>query len=675
MNVLKQKQLLKRSHRISKACEICRLRKVKCSGGNPCSQCTKFDETCRYRALYRSPKNGGNSRPHTSESSTMSQDVDLPPFLSITKSSDDMSSMEYFGPASNFSFVNQLNHYIKRLSGHNGPIDEDEGLRKFGMNLMVLKNPVEEFDFTLNSISTSTLNVLLTSYLETWHVPCPLFAAEDLYTLSSQTWKVESASKHLKATLYLILSIGAACSYFKPHSDAGNTSTSASHPTLHLARGFFELSLRTVPDIFSEVSFQAARILLLMSLSACNLGDTAQSYLYCGYAVRVSVAMGLHKVTNFQSSHQHRVWTSIWQWENYWSFCVGRISCCREELPTPTVPKEAFSCSGWGEKNRFPINHEHMRLRVIFGGMCSKIHSQIYDSDDNLMTVLDSVEELSSTIDTEYFGSSDRNLSRSNTESGYDPTDLNMCVEWFWIRIYYLYLQMVINRPFLIFYAYLNNSKAEASISLKEKLKYRSNLCVQFAIDISKFIIGLNRKVRMKQPIFFICTYLESACTILLFFIVSNMACISDDLAKTIWDVLQDTCSFLSGSSGPYVGSIQIIANDALKSLNTILLSRKNVSESMTYFDKVMQKVVTKSRYNGQSNLECSGPYTNYQNDAVVNEKEKQSTETPSDKEKQPIATPSENNYPGLYEEPSLESANLDIEGFWKQTIEWISNN
>lgn len=42
--------------RTSRACEGCRRRKVKCSGGAVCETCAKFNETCNYRKHYRALK-------------------------------------------------------------------------------------------------------------------------------------------------------------------------------------------------------------------------------------------------------------------------------------------------------------------------------------------------------------------------------------------------------------------------------------------------------------------------------------------------------------------------------------------------------------------------------------------------------------------------------------------
>lgn len=45
-----------RQSRTSRACEGCRRRKIKCSGGSTCDSCTKLNEPCKYRQHYRALK-------------------------------------------------------------------------------------------------------------------------------------------------------------------------------------------------------------------------------------------------------------------------------------------------------------------------------------------------------------------------------------------------------------------------------------------------------------------------------------------------------------------------------------------------------------------------------------------------------------------------------------------
>lgn len=633
----------KRPERISRACENCRKRKIKCSGGPVCRECSKYLEQCIFRTHYRElkkvptagapgyvPRISNKLRFYTNVSTDINNQIQIPDYLSVGLSSGNTSN-EYFGPASNFSFVSQLNHFLRELDKANrhGLHHEEKSVDRFNMRPTVLEESSSN-NFVLGSITSEKMNSYLVAYLETWTVPCPIFKAKELFHLSSQTWKNPNAPRIDTALLYLILSLGATTAYF----DHGSSLS-----LFPESRGLFDLAVQMVPTIFSQITFDAVRILFLMSLSACNLGDTALSYIYSGAAVRTLIAIGLHKSnpvkSTFDIHHQRRVWTSTWQWEKYWSFCVGRPSCTGDEMPSPLVERESFTCDGYGEQGRFKMHEEHMRLRVLFGATCSKIHSELYNSKKDLLTILSTVEKFSNDIDNAYFTSKDPLLVKSEVDETVKDLDIIAMREWFWIRIYYLYLKLMIFRPFLVFHAYLKNTSTDVPATIRERLKAGTDICVNVAIDLSTFIIKMNTQVRMVQPILFICTYLESTSTVLLFYIVSSLANILAELASNIWDILQDTRRFLNGTSGPYLASTQIFAHDGLKSLHDVLMKKEN-SQNKTYFDKFMQPVMIAT---------------------PVTELCEQGQKTDSDANDGDV----------------LDSLDNGLEDFWKQTLDWIT--
>lgn len=466
---------------------------------------------------------------------------------------------------------------------------EDIGLERFGMKPTVLEHSWA-FDFSLENFSTESMNQLLVAYLETWGIPLPVFLAAELFTLASHTWMNPEASPEDRAVLYLVLSIGAATSYFDIEECSPNA--------FPVAKGFYNLAFQTVPTIFSQVSFDAVRIIFFMCLCACSLGDTALSYTYSGIAVRVLVAIGLHKnsivkslLHSFDSTHHKRVWFSIWQFEKYWSFCVGRPSGLSEYVAPPQVKEEDFRYAGYGSTKAFRMSVEHLRLRKFFAISLVKIHAELYNSKNDLLTLLGKIEQFSGDIDNAYFNSNDKYLIQTEvTDEVLVKLERVEIIEWFWIRIYYLYIKLILFRPFLIFSAYLKNRGTQVPESLQNKVETGSQTCVNVAIELSDFIIKLNNKFRMVQPIVFISTYLESTSTVLLFYIVCNFANISDTTAREIWKILQDTKNFLNGSHGRYLDSTKILARDGLKSLYGVLTSRNN-DKNTTYLDKIMEPV------------------------------------------------------------------------------------
>lgn len=519
---------------------------------------------------------------------TLEETLEIPDYLS---KQNDTTEPEYFGSASNFSFVNQLNHFLQLIDDSGAKTEA--GLERFGAKPTILTESVGKADFLLESITSEAMHSLLVAYLETWAVPCPLFTADQVFILAFNIWENPLSSANDKAVLYLMLSLGAATSYFDLEE--------SSHNAFPLSKGLFSLALETVPSICSQVSFEAVRVVFLMGLCACSLGDTALSYLYTGIAVRILVAIGLHKdvqvkstTYSFDTSHHRRTWACVWQFDKYWSFCVGRPSGLSEYVPNPRVLDEFFVYYGYGETKLFRMTAEHSRIRVSFADALSIIHAELYNTKNELFVILSKVEFFLSKIESAYFENPDELLVQSKVDESVKGLERSRAVEWFWIRIYYLYVKLIIFRPFLIFSAYLRDSTSGISDSIRDKISKGSDTCVDVAIELSDFIIKWNSTFRVRQPIIFISTYLESTSTVLLFYIVSKIDDIPDSLARKIWNVLHETRSFLNGSYGSYFKTTRILARDGLESLQKLLRARKD-DKNTTYLDKIMKPVTISS--------------------------------------------------------------------------------
>lgn len=504
------------------------------------------------------------------------------------------SISEYFGTTSNLSFVNQLNNLLRPLQNfENEDQAKAQGLERFGIKPTILEYSWT-FDLSLENFSTESMNKLLVAYLETWAIPLPIFTATELFLLASRTWMNPQASPEDRALLYLVLSVGAATSYFDHEESSPNA--------FPVAKAFYNLAFQTVPTIFSKVSFDSVRIILFMCLCTCSLGDTALSYTYIGFAIRILLAIGLHKnnvvkilANSFGKSHHKRVWAAIWQFNKYWSFCVGRPNGISDNLEVPLIKEEDFKYDGYGELKEFTMTVEHLRVRIRFASLLLKIHDELYNSKNDLLTMLTIIERFSYEIDDLYLHCNDAQIVQTEVTNDVNNLKKERIIEWFWIRIYYLYIKLILFRPFLIFNAYLDNNGTQIHDSLRSKVEAGSKNCVDVAIELSDFIIKLNNKVRMIQPIIFISTYLEGTSTVLLFYIVSNFADISDNMARKLWNVLQSIRGLLNGSYGSYLDSTKLLARDGLNSLYDVLTSRnidKN-DRSFTYLDKIMEPVLS----------------------------------------------------------------------------------
>lgn len=141
----------------------------------------------------------------------------------------------------------------------------------------------------------------------------------------------------------------------------------------------------------------------------------------------------------------------------------------------------------------------------------------------------------------------------------------------------------------MIFSVYLKHASPETPESVKSKIRAGSDICVNVAIELSDFIIQLNKKVRMAQPVLFISSYLESTSTVILFYTVSSLPDIAEPLVERMWRSLQDTRNFLNGGHEDSFGSTSVFARKNLESLQEVL-KREN-SNRKTHLTKIMDLV------------------------------------------------------------------------------------
>lgn len=551
-----------RLKRISKACENCRKHKKKCSGTGVCHACAKYGERC----IYRQQSRHKNALKNRAEEVTKTSQMESPSPL----------TGEYFGPASNLFFCQQLGQFLRELKGKLLATGSTIP-RSMLNNLKIFQNQQwasEESQmalapFSADEISSELMFLLIVSYLETWACPIPVFTAEELFQLAAQTWKHNDAMLEDKVLLYLIMLLGASSLHF---DEADSSSES-----FRISRGLFDLAFLLTPQILSKISLHAVKVLFFFSLAAACFGDTALSYNYSGAAVRTLMAIGLHRKTYASSAkmaeqrHCRRLWVSIWQWEKYWSFCVGRPSCSRDDWPQVVPDCHDYDLPGYGERNRFEINFEHVQLRNKFSIACSKIQTQFYASEDSLSNTWLLVESFAQDLDEIYYGCKSDHLKREKVDETCGTMRLALSREWFWIRLYYLYLKLMIFRPFLIFNAYLNLIHVGTLSVIRERLLSGANSCVDLALGLSNFIIDFNAHIKMKQPISFICTYLETASTVVLFFVVSNIDRLLKQRVLEISVSLRKTQRFLKGCSVFNAPQTKQIVEDALQMVDAAM--------------------------------------------------------------------------------------------------------
>ena len=295
--------------KISKACEPCRRRKMKCSGEVPCCQrCQSTPAHCVYRLKPRT--RGKSSRPKASPrehdiagssapsiTSTPRSDQHLDVYHSVAATNDTTQSVHssqlFYGPSSNFAFLQQIHRNI--LTGPHGPRSASEvqeggpGLDMFMQRSIFFGTPSNNTIQSTGSINPTSLPIDATQakqFLEQFKITylpimglLPATAIDALFQSVFGETPDPSATAG-RAITFAALAIGA----------LGTKCTD-------LAEVLFQCARREAYAYEEYVSLPLIRLSMLLAEYQLTVGRPNAAYLHLGTACRKAYALGLHQVT------------------------------------------------------------------------------------------------------------------------------------------------------------------------------------------------------------------------------------------------------------------------------------------------------------------------------------------------------------------------------------------
>jgi hypothetical protein len=195
--------------RISKACQECRAKKIRCDGGDPCLRCKTRAVDCIYRTKARnrtrrfSPASTqqrlerGLDRPskenpdgHDDQDDHGSQAFEHQSVAATHRASPSMLLQLYYGPSSNFSIVNFLDHQIEGTGPVSGPQKEVQemgpGLDRFNMRRLYFGDLADTAASWRMTNDTAAMLVdrdlatrLLERYLATYWHTMPIWSKDE----------------------------------------------------------------------------------------------------------------------------------------------------------------------------------------------------------------------------------------------------------------------------------------------------------------------------------------------------------------------------------------------------------------------------------------------------------------------------------------------------------------
>ncbi|RFN48391.1 hypothetical protein FIE12Z_7351 [Fusarium flagelliforme] len=314
-DVSRESENRRKASKVSRACDHCKLKKLKCSGTLPCDGCTKRKVNCQYDAVYRRgrpptpPTVGTQRRSMSSTPSAVRQSHpgEENPELGTTRSSSQGPSGletteiegQFFDPTSNLTFIHRA---WKRLAQQNQ--QTDSGLLTGSENLQPLMSAGDvpfttKGDQSLLFVSQPAALELFTYYFENCVVTYRVLNQQ--YCLAwfeavINNWHngqpLETEVGHAKAAVVLtILAIAS----FRQH----RITEQRSMPGVSLLSQQSEQYFLAASDLTAQETglprLESAQARVLQVLYLLQTSRMNQAWYVFGNTVPIVTALGLHR--------------------------------------------------------------------------------------------------------------------------------------------------------------------------------------------------------------------------------------------------------------------------------------------------------------------------------------------------------------------------------------------
>ncbi|QLG70205.1 hypothetical protein HG535_0A01430 [Zygotorulaspora mrakii] len=343
------KRLRAQNGRVSKACDLCRMKKKKCDGLQPCSQCKPHKVACTY--------SGKCNRGSAASLSSGARETGRTRSPMIKNLVDERS-----GPLSPA--------LVKRFT-RGGSTDED--------NSVTIALPEKE--------------VALKLIQKTWDNVCVLFrflyrpsifaTVDELY----DSWDLLQLSTVQEKELSLIYSVMAVGALFT-RRDLDKTDVAK--------RDFYEdegynyfVTAQSLINITSINDIYSIQTMFMLTMFLQCSGNLKKCYSYIGIALRAVITEGLHRKnslvgpTPIEDETKKRLFWSVYKVDVYMSCVLGlprsiSDSAINQAFPNDVdderITEEGIMIQEFGKISSCGMNNEHTKLMLIM----ARIHESLY---------------------------------------------------------------------------------------------------------------------------------------------------------------------------------------------------------------------------------------------------------------------------------------------------------
>ncbi|KAL1981394.1 hypothetical protein VTN96DRAFT_2696 [Rasamsonia emersonii] len=520
--------------RISKACQECRRRKIRCDGGKPCQPCRQRKSDCAYRGFVRRRK-----RKHELMSSKSPGEEDDALSLDQTGTAQSKSSGRsngnilhrsvaathmaspsciiqlYYGPTSNFSLMQlmyrQLVEGVGDVPEPGGSSEVEEagpGLELFSHRRLFFGDlaGIQDMsvsstgDFPLVFMHPSLASQYLERYLSTTYYLMP-FLPKDEYRRRLEQLYGDPRTMALESSdvtiMLLILASGAAMMEEEERAEF-----------------LFKKAKANAAKFEELVNLQAIQIPLMMAHYQSERARPNSSFLHLGTAVRKALAAGLHKDTHFQVERskddveqKRTTFWSLYFYESWICLGLGRPS---------SIPESEISIP---EPTEQPFLLALVQLSRIMCKSAQNIYGQRHES---LLPMWKAAKEIRRAL--KVFSQRLCDVMNFWLESSPQAGELGVCQTV--LLLLYHNLLLLTFRPFLVFRARwrrersstAKNGEQETPPWLDEACEY----CLEAARCTIRYLSEAYEVNKLVREIKYHAFFLESACFTLAFDMMHN---------------------------------------------------------------------------------------------------------------------------------------------------------
>ncbi|RAK95482.1 Zn(II)2Cys6 transcription factor [Aspergillus ibericus CBS 121593] len=356
--------------RVSRACEHCRARKIKCNGQRPCNACARHPERCVYRTgnirQRKSRRPQEPSRPPALLPLPATQSPTTPSDWSGSLSDDpiqykrhhelragigmqnpETGAFQFYGPSSGFCFIHRVYQRIKQgssseplLARRSGAIPD--AIQRFGMERFMFARgdsdprrtqwPSEMF------LPRDLGDQFIEAYFRVMHPQIPVLIQSEIVDAWTQMWESPVRDRGVKNQdiLFMVLAIGARVANLKGKQSESSVEAWAEYFSSRVSEG---------PIFLQEPSIRGVHLMLLKSMYALQLMRQNDAYLYLGHATRTCLVLGLHRsqVTDGRDPNMHRLRLTFWTvffCERISSLYMGRPSSLADRQIDTAYPED-----------------------------------------------------------------------------------------------------------------------------------------------------------------------------------------------------------------------------------------------------------------------------------------------------------------------------------------------